>query len=156
MSHNVVASGVQFTDLTVLASAVAALVKREGVEATFEYNADSKVQMRGYYRSEPVDAVIKLPGERYDVGFQKQADGSFVPYFESNFRPRGFAASHTAKPIEGAQMAKATMHNNVAANLGKLVQEYTLQFQERNARRLGLTCRRVANTTNGQIALEIQ
>jgi hypothetical protein len=157
MSHNVEVSGVEFRDLKVLEAAVNELAREEGIQATF--HAGEAAQSRGWGgRESKVDAVVRLPSEAYDIGFTLK-DGNYVPFFESGFRPRGFASDPTAKsvvePKAGDRSSSFANYHN-ATNIGKLVQRYSLLMAERNAAQQGMLTRRVTDKGKGQMRLEVQ
>lgn len=80
MSHTTTLKGVQIRDTSALASAVAELAAA-GVKCELAQN----VRPRMYYGNQHgvCPYVLKLHGAPYDVGFDKQEDGSYVPVMDT-------------------------------------------------------------------------
>jgi hypothetical protein len=151
MSHNVTISSVKFTDTTILAKAVAELAREGGFKAEF---VSSKSSFRGWNgRPESADATIRLEGHKYDIGFTKNADGSYSPRFENMFYSSPFATRTTAKSVEDPK--RTVNHYNQSELIGRLTQRYAVLTAERNARNNGLSPRRITDKATGQIRLEI-
>lgn len=79
MSHTTVIKSVKMTSVTALQAAVLRLQER-GITCTLEEGG----RPRMYYNHQEVecDYVLRLPRSKYDVGFAKQADGSYAPIFD--------------------------------------------------------------------------
>lgn len=170
MSHNVRLEGVAFKDLAILEKAVNELIKEGTIDGRFE---KGDVKIRGWRGSKgegitygntawdkemnhQCPAGIVFNGGKYDIGFQKDADGSYVPFMESSFisplAPDAGAKSVSGESITAhathalpGQLAKGSM-------LGKLSQRYAVLMAERNARIKGIGTRR-AKAADGQIQL---
>lgn len=148
MSHNVHYRNIRFANEALLRAAVAELLTSD--KGVFEVG-NPTVTARGYSgRTAQVDAVIRLPGQSYDIGFKKDAEGIYSPFFEAGFRPVGLAADPGSETVEG----KACQYDPQGAMLGKLQQRYAVLVAEQNARRDGLSSRRVQGE-KGQIALKV-
>ena len=80
MSHTTTLKTIKISDVEALKDAVAFLVER-GLKATLVENAKPRM----YYNNQHgnCDYVLKLQDSIYDVGFDKQADGSYAPVFDS-------------------------------------------------------------------------
>lgn len=79
MSHTTQITSVRITDINALESAAEKL-RAEGVNC--QIVRDQKPRM--YYENQhgKCDYVLSLPDSRYDVGFDKQEDGSYVPVYD--------------------------------------------------------------------------
>lgn len=79
MSHTTTIKSVKITDINALRAAVADL-QAQGVKCSLKEN----VRPRMYYGNQHgvCPFVLHLEGSRYDVGFDKQKDGSYVPVFD--------------------------------------------------------------------------
>jgi hypothetical protein len=88
---------------------------------------------------------------KYDMGFIRQEDGSFVPFIEHGWRPP-VAADQGALAVSGQACGIGGQHQ--AALVGKLSQRYAVLMAEQNAARQGLPTRRI-NGKAGQIQLEV-
>ena len=80
MSHTTTIKAVPVTDISALQAAVAEL-KAKGVN--IELIQDAVPRM--YYANQhgKCDYVVQLNNSRYDVGFEKQADGSYTPVLDT-------------------------------------------------------------------------
>lgn len=80
MSHTTTLKTIQFRDMEALAAAVEFL-KEKGLNATLKQN----VKPRMYYANQHgvCDYVLQLHDSPYDIGFDKQKDGSYAPAFDS-------------------------------------------------------------------------
>lgn len=107
---------VTIKDVAALRAAVADL-QAEGVNCSLVENA----RPRMYYQSQhgTCDYVLKLQG-KYDVGFDKQADGSYVPVFDEH-------AYHVANQI-GADVnvcpMPTTAEGRAQHQIGKFMSHY--------------------------------
>lgn len=79
MSHVTHLKGVLIKDVKAMKAAVADL-NRKGIKCSLIEN--SKPRVHGMDQSPMCEYVLKLNGA-YDVGFKKQADGSFEPVFDT-------------------------------------------------------------------------
>lgn len=150
MSHNVVLSGVKFGDLAVLKQAFGEL-QRDQIEAKNYQFVDTPTVVRGWYgRQTKVDAAIICPGQEYDIGFMRNAEGELVPMMESGFCAPGVSTQPGAKTVED----KVCPYDHQTRALGMLQQRYALINTENNARRMGSLCSRVA-AADGQIQLHV-
>ena len=80
ISHTTTLKGVQIRDTNALAAAVAELAAR-GIKCRLEQN----VRPRMYYGNQHgvCPYVLKLDNAPYDVGFDRQEDGSFLPVMDT-------------------------------------------------------------------------
>lgn len=80
MSHVTTLKGISFKDVDAMHKAVARLQER-GINCEIVKNA--KPRVHGYDAAPTCELVLKLKDGEYDVGFQKQADGSYEPIFDT-------------------------------------------------------------------------
>lgn len=80
MSHTTKLTGIKIVDIEALKDAIAHL-KNEGVNISLKENTKPRM----YYRSQEyvVDYVISIPDSAYDIGLEKQADGSYAPIYDA-------------------------------------------------------------------------
>lgn len=80
MSHTSVLKTIKITNISALQQAVEYL-QNQGVNCSLVENAKPRM----YYDNQhgKCDYVLKLTDCVYDVGFDKQADGSYAPVFDS-------------------------------------------------------------------------
>lgn len=76
MSHTTKIAAIKITDVAAIRQAVAAL-QTQGIRCSLEENA----RPRMYTKDQEVlcDYVLRIPDAKYDVGFQKQEDGTYQP-----------------------------------------------------------------------------
>jgi len=132
--------------MTILQKAVDELKAAGIVDASATVVAEPTT-IRGWAgQTTNVDAAIKMPNHRYDVGFRRDANGVLKPFMEDMFHDHGFRPQFGAKSIEDKPI--------YGAELGLLQQRYALINAEQNANRMGTMTRRVEGA-NGQIMLEV-
>ncbi len=143
MSHTTSIKAIKITNIAALEAAVAEL-RQTGVACSLIPNA----KPRAYYTNQQgmgvADFVLKLDAAKYDVGFYKQADGSYEP------RTDFFMKS--VENVLGA--APRAPENAEQARLGKLFQMYGIHAATQEARRRGHVVRRVTKQ-DGTVALEV-
>lgn len=79
MSHTTTLKSVVIRDVAALAAAVAEL---QAAKINCELVRDTKPRMFYSTQHGKCDYVLSLPTCRFDVGFDKQADGTYVPVFD--------------------------------------------------------------------------
>lgn len=79
MSHTTTIRGVKITDIAALRSAVAEL-QAQGVNCTLMENTKPRMYYANQHGVCPY--VLRLDNSPYDVGFDQQEDGSYVPVFD--------------------------------------------------------------------------
>lgn len=150
MSHNVMLSGIKFSDVSILKEAFAELQREVPAASGYSFVGEPTT-VRGWARATArVDAAIKCPDQSYDIGFKRNAAGELVPFLEHGFCAPGVSTQPGAKTVEGD--ACGFGHENRA--LGLLQQRYAVITAEQNARRMGSMVRRV-KAADGQIQLEV-
>lgn len=143
MSHTTTIGTVAIRDLQALQQAVNEL-KATGVDCTLVQNAKPRM----YYTHQEVqcDWVLKIPTAKYDVGFEKQKDGSYVPFTDlyggSVGQTIGASCPMPNSPDGKAQHA-----------IGKLMQNYTKNATVNQARRQGMTVERATVDDAGNVKL---
>lgn len=115
MSHTTTVRTVALTNPAAIEAAVATLAS-QGVNVVLKTNAKPRM----YYRDQHgvCDYVLHLPDCPYDVGLERQADGSYVPVFDEF---GGSVAAHlgATHPVKGAHPAERA--------IGRFSQEYAVQ-----------------------------
>lgn len=146
MSHNVMVKNVKIADLNSLRAAINEL-KNEGVKISL---AEDQKTFRTY-KGQPnkCDMVIKLEGERYDVGLKLEADGTYSTVFESMLGSNKSVACawNAGDPRE--------MHYDPRAPIGRLLQRYTVVTAERDAATKGYSCTRENNVETGDMQVVV-
>jgi hypothetical protein len=113
MSHVTRLRGVKFVDTRAIEQAVADLQK-QGIKCSLVRN--QKPRVHGYDSSPVCDYVVKLNGA-YDLGLEKQADGSFTPVFDSY-------QNHVGKEIGATCPMPNTHEGRLQHQMGKFAQAY--------------------------------
>lgn len=80
MSHTTTLKGVKISDVAALQDAVNFL-KERGLKAELIKDAVPRMYYANQYGK--CDYVLRLTNSPYDIGFSKQADGSYAPVFDS-------------------------------------------------------------------------
>lgn len=120
MSHVTVMQGVVIQDRAALTSAINELIQKHGLRGRIVEN--QKPRVHGYDSAPTCEIVLKLEGCNYDVGFQKQADGTYTPVFDvygNHVGRAGLAATHACEVPAGFEGQALTQ-------LGKLSQLYAM------------------------------
>lgn len=114
MSHTTSLKSVAIRDVHALRAAVAEL-QAAGVNCNLAQN----VQPRMYYGNQhgKCDFVLQLPNSRFDVGFDKQADGSYIPVFDE-------FGNCVGKEIGATCPIGRTAEERAAHQIGRLMQSY--------------------------------
>jgi hypothetical protein len=115
LSHTTSINSVPMKDISALRAAVERL-KGRGVHCELVENAKPRM----YFRHQEVDCdfVLRLPNSKYDVGFEKNSDGAYVPIFDEWAGEVGNELAVKACPMPNSAEEKA-MHA-----IGSLSQEY--------------------------------
>lgn len=114
MSHTTTLKSVKIQDVAAMRAAVAEL-KAKGIDCDLLENAKPRM----YYATQhgTCDYVLKLNKSPYDVGFDKQADGSFVPVFDE-WQQKVAGQIGATCPMPG------TAEGRVQHQIGQFVQAY--------------------------------
>lgn len=115
MSHTTQIRSVPIKNIAALQRAVQAL-KAKGVNCDLVQNT----RPRMYFREQEVvcDHVLKLHDGKYDVGFEKQKDGSYLPIYDEYRNYVGAHLSNKACPLP------TTAEDRAIHQIGMLTQEY--------------------------------
>ena len=114
MSHTTTLKGVVIKDVAALRAAVAELIVN-GVNCELLENA----RPRMYYATQlsNCDYVLNLKDSQYDVGFDKQQDGSYVPVFDE-------WSNHVSSKLGASCPLPTTKEGKAQHQIGKLLQSY--------------------------------
>ena len=117
MSHTTKLKTVIIRDVSALRSAVAELAA-SGIKCHMIENAKPRMYYAG--QGEVCDYVLKLDAGKYDVGFEKQEDGTYVPVFDeyANYVGDFLGADRAVCPLP------STREGKVQHQLGKFFQSY--------------------------------
>jgi len=149
MSHNITVSDIKITDLDALESAVNEL-KAEGANISMSRNA----KYRGYNTSQSRDTmpvVINLPDAPWDLGFDKDAEGNYVPVFDPYKGHIRNAVGFQPNEVDGT----ACDINSPAVHIGKLIQRYAACKIEREAAVQGRSVQRAGVDEHNNIRLVV-
>lgn len=114
MSHTTTLKTVSIKDVAALRATVSEL-QAAGVDCELVENA----RPRMYYDTQHgvCDYVIRLNKSRYDVGFDKQADGSYVPVFDE-------WGGHVGTELGATCRIARTDEERAMQQIGRLMQGY--------------------------------
>lgn len=123
MSHTTTLKSVAINDIVALEEAVTFL-KERGLDA--ELIQDAKPRM--YYENQygKCDYVLRLKNSPYDIGFAKQADGSYAPVFDSW---NGYLQSQIGNP--SSCKIPTTAEEREAAAVASLLNAYGVHAAKR-------------------------
>jgi hypothetical protein len=114
MSHTTTLKGVVIKDVSALRAAVAELIT-QGVNCALLENAKPRM----YYKDQHQNSafVLNLKDSQYDVGFDKQSDGSYSPVFDQ-------WSNYVSSKIGAACPLPTTAEGKAQHAIGKLLQSY--------------------------------
>lgn len=126
MSHTTTLKGIQIRDISALRSAVAELMQA-GVNCRLEENATPRM----YYANQHGKCafVLKLPNSKYDVGFDLQEDGSYLPVMDTW---AGEISRHIGVANPSCEMPKDHTEADALRSIGRFSQSYA-KFAAMNA-----------------------
>lgn len=145
MSHTTKIKSVAIRDESAIEQAVTKL-QNAGVNCSLKTNT----MPRMYYSSqkEQCEYVLSLPGCRFDVGFQKQADGTFSPVYDEFANAVGSQIGAVCKlPVAGEDQA--------LVQLGKFLQAYTECATVNAAVQAGFMVESTTTDKDGNVVLEL-
>jgi hypothetical protein len=126
MSHTTKINGLQIKDISAMHAAVRKLnsqgIRCELVENTIpRMYYDNQLLKHGYKKPE-ADLCLKLHDGHYDIGFNKQADGTYAPLFDehANYVGRVLGAG-AACPMPN------TAEGRAQHQMGKFMQAYAVE-----------------------------
>jgi hypothetical protein len=141
MSHNVLISNVKITNLDALRRAIQEL-SAEGINVAF---LEQKTFRTYRGQSNKCDFCVSLPDQSYDVGFQLQRDGSYIPICDASMMPKdGSSISCAWRQGDSHQD-----WNRIA--IGKLVQRYTTCVTEDTFAMQGFPTTRELDMNTGDV-----
>ena len=143
MSHNVSIDHVKIANMSVLQTAIAELSKA-GVGISLDQCGTFRT-----YRGQPnkSDYTIHLPKETYDVGLNKQSDGSYKPVYDADL---------VANKSVACEYTPGTSYKDRERGaLGKLLQTYSVCLMEHEAVMAGHSTRRETKE-NGDIDVLVE
>lgn len=143
MSHTTAINAVKITSITALQAAVAELAMN-GVPCSLVANEKPRAFFDNQQGMGVADYVLKLTNSKYDVGFYKQDDGSYVA--RTDFWGGDIQKNLGAAPSKPERAEQAKM--------GRLFQLYAVHAATETAKRKGLSVRRI-NGQDGKIKLEL-
>lgn len=118
MSHTTTLKAVVIRDVTALRMAVDEL-KSNGINCDLIENAKPRMYFNNQHST--CDYVLRLNDSKYDVGFDRQADGTYVPVFDEwqNIVAKQLGADVNVCPIPTSKEGKA-QHQ-----IGRFFQSYS-------------------------------
>jgi hypothetical protein len=144
MSHVTKLKGVKITDVRALQSAVARL-QAKGIKCSLVQN--QKPRVHGYDAAPTCEHVLKLNGA-YDVGFQKQADGSFEPVLDTY-------QNHVGKQIGATCPMPNTPEGRVQHQMGQFLQLYAEEAAKNQAMAQGYIVESSTTDNEGNVHLTL-
>lgn len=127
MSHTTTIKSVPIRSVTALQAAVREL-QQAGVQCSLAQNQKPRM----YYENQhgECDYVLKLDKSRYDIGFQKQKDGTYEMVLDTwnneIAQQVGTKAVNWAERYSSSESKEAReLRNNPQAHVGSLMQLYT-------------------------------
>lgn len=143
MSHTTRVKAVKVLDLNALEAAVQNFARERKVNISFERNAP----VRLWSTTPKVDAVVKVPGTRFDLGFERQEDGSYTPVFDAH-------GGYLAAVLGGGRELAKTPEEHMLSQIGGIMQAYTREVLMRTAHAQGaLVSEHIA--ADGTVVLQI-
>lgn len=142
MSHVTRLKGVKITDARAIQSAVAKL-QAKGIKCSLAEN--EKPRVHGMDASPMCEYVLKLNGA-YDVGFQKQADGSYEPVFDTY-------QNHVGKEIGATCPLPNTPGGRQQHQMGQFLQAYAEEAARNQAMRDGYMVESTSTDAEGNVNL---
>ena len=150
MSHTATVKAVRITNINALRAALVEL-NAQGIRCSLAEN----VKPRAFYENQDgmgvAPYVILLPDAKYDIGLYPSEGGGYEA--RTDFW-KGSLGGHSGKPVEdllGARCSKAG--NEEQAKLGKLFQAYGIHATIDEARKKGLSVRRISDADTGRVKL---
>lgn len=143
ISHTTRVKAVKVKDIDALRAAVETLARERNINIRLEENAGARL-----WSTEPKCAfVVKVPDCRFDLGFERQEDGSYAPMFDAH-------GGYLAKFLGGGRELAKTPEEQMLSNIGGIMQAYTREVLTRTAQMQGA----LVNTTtaeDGTVVLQI-
>lgn len=148
MSHTTTIKSVPIKDVQALKAAVKEL-QDAGVKCELRENCMPRMYSEGQARAVGTcDYVLHLPNSRYDVGFVKQADGSYAPAFDE-------WSGQVAGTLGAACPLPNTAEGKAQHAIGKLMQSYGKHAAINQARREGYTVESAKHDNKGNLVITL-
>ena len=142
MSHVTRLKGIAIKDVRAIQGAVGKL-QAKGIKCSLETNA--KPRVHGYDAAPVCDYVLKLNGA-YDVGLQKQADGTFEPVFDTY-------QNHVGKEIGATCPIPSSPQGKQQHQMGQFLQFYAEEAARNQALSQGYMVESSDTDAEGNIQL---
>lgn len=141
MSHTTTVGNVKLTNITAIEAAVDAL-KSQGVNIVLKRNAVPRM----YYNNQhgACEYVLSLPTAKYDVGLEKQKDGSYVPIFDE-------FSGYVAQVLGVKTKGKGDARNAI----GKFLQQYAVEAARIAAIQQGYNIDSITTDEHGNVHLTV-
>lgn len=114
MSHTTKLNNVTIRDVSAMQSAVEAL-RAKGIQCSLVQNAKPRMYYSNQHSNS--DYVLKLDNCPYDVGFDKQQDGTYAPVFDE-------WAGNVGRQLGAACPMPNTPEGRAQHQIGQFMQEY--------------------------------
>lgn len=148
MSHTTTIKSVPIKDVAALKAAVAEM-QQNGVKCELRENAMPRMYSEGQARAVGVcDYVLYLPNSKYDVGFVKQADGSYAPAFDE-------WAGQVAGSLGAACPVPSSAEGKAQHAIGKLMQTYGKHAAINQARAEGYAVESATYDKNNNLVITL-
>jgi hypothetical protein len=115
MSHTTICRNIVIRDVSALKQAAAAL-KGKGINCKLLENEKPRMYSTG--QAPVCDYVLNLSDGKYDVGFQKQKDGTYAPVLDTY-------QSHVSKQIGATCPMPYTAEGRAQHAIGQFMEEYS-------------------------------
>jgi hypothetical protein len=144
MSHVTKLKGVKITDLRAVQAAVAKL-QQKGIKCSLVQN--QKPRVHGMDAAPVCEHVLKLNGA-YDVGLQKQKDGSYEPVFDTYM-------NHVGKEIGATCPMPNTPAGRQQHQMGQFLQAYAEEAAKNQAIAQGYLVESTSTDNDGNVHLTL-
>ena len=141
MSHTTKLNNVVIKDIYALKQAVSAL-KSKGINCELLENATPR--MYSSNQGESCDYVLRLNDGKYDVGFQKQKDGTYVPVLDT-------WSDHVSNQIGATCPLPNTAEGRGQHAIGQFMHEYSYAAVANAALQKGLIKESETTDANGYV-----
>lgn len=150
MSHTTQIKGLAIKDVSAMRAAVQEL-NRQGIRCELVENHkprmyyDDQLRRHGYGK-ETADLCLKLKDSRYDVGFMKQADGTYAPVFDT-------WEGYVADQLGASCPMPNTEEGRAQHAIGKFCQSYAVEAAKNAAISQGYMVEAADIDQNGNVNL---
>jgi len=144
MSHTTKIKQVPMRSESAMRAAIAAL-KAKGVECSLLENVKPRMYYADQHKECPL--VLHLPQSRYDVGFDRQDDGTLIPVFDGY---RGDVGRQIGVNMDGLQGTDRS-----ASSIGQLLQEYSKAVVIETAAMNGQIVDGITENADGTVCVQL-